>query len=150
MIRMDVAMGVMACAVTGFLACGAGPAKQTHGGPMKTVELDTGAPALYRAIRPAGTAPVPAGYDEAERRFDQAVAHYEAGRWLEAAEGFVAAADATPRGGPHENTLAADRTAAYRNALSAWRMAGDLDAARAALAPRLEADPECRPHVDLP
>jgi hypothetical protein len=117
---------------------------------MNTEELDQMPYGLYRTARPAGSEPVPEGYEVAEGHFEAAVQAYEAERWLEAAEGFVAAADATPRGGPHGSTLAANRTAAYRNAVSAWKMARDTESARRALGPRLADDIECQPHVKLP
>lgn len=111
---------------------------------MDVVALSPAPFGLYAMTKPAGSDPVPAAYDEAERRFAAAREAYENTRYLEAARGFLSAAAVLPRGpGPHASTLAADRSAAYRNAASSWVMAGAAGEARAALQPLQSADPEC-------
>lgn len=131
-------------AVVAVGACSGPRAHGRGGGPVDASVFRPGPYGLYEMVRPAGSDPVPEGYDEAERRFEAGRVHYDAGRWIEAARAFLHAADALPRNPLHHaTTLAADRTACYRNATSAFLMAGARDEGRRALEPLVASDAEC-------
>ena len=134
---------VTLAALAGCSAAAGGPAT----GGEDAVNLTTLAPvpyALYDLVPPAGWDPVPLSWEPARARFDAARAAYEAEDYRAAARGFLECAALLPRGpGPHAATLASDRAAAYRNAASAWTLAGATAEARAALEPLIADDPEC-------
>ncbi|MBP7126379.1 hypothetical protein KBD49_08445 [Myxococcota bacterium] len=99
---------------------------------------------LYEMTRPAGSDPVPEGFQEAERIFEAARKDYEAGRWMEAARRFLQAAKVLPRQPPfHRDTVAAGRVACYRNATSAFLMANAGEEARQVLEALVVEDPAC-------
>ena len=100
---------------------------------------------LFHLIPPSGSAPVPSPFGEAEDSFTQAQCDYEAGRYSEAARGFLAAAETLKldRGEIYWETFAANRMWAYRNAVYSWMMLDSLNEARAALEKAIAADSIC-------
>jgi len=99
---------------------------------------------LYEMTRPAGSEPAPPEYEESRRLFETARQKYEKGQYVEAARGFIDAARVLPRDSEsHASTLAADRAACYRNAVSAYILANAGDEARRELIPLIKKDPAC-------
>jgi hypothetical protein len=100
--------------------------------------------ALYLLYAPAGGEP-PAEHVACERRFDSATNLYEMGRYTDAASQFMEAAAALPAAPDHFHamTFATNRLLAYKNAASAWAMAGTPEAIAAALTPLVESAPGC-------
>ena len=99
---------------------------------------------------------IPTGSDEDAREmderfaafraaFDRAVALYDEKEYESAAEAFIAAAPVilVERGHWAWEIMARNRWNAYRNAQLAWRRAGRLDKARAALTAAAESDSLC-------
>jgi hypothetical protein len=106
---------------------------------------------LYDLVRPLGSWPVPAAFDEAAAVDARARAAYAAADYRLAADLFMAVAS-TLRGEPsqpHAETLAADRVLAYENAAAAWAMVDALDVARTALRGAADADPACAAAIRL-
>ena len=91
--------------------------------------------------------PLPEDLLTAEAQFHRAEAAYDAGRFPEAASGFLAAAQ-TLRIGQRTarasivDTYFGNRRFCYYNAASAFSAAGDIEGGRAALAAAARADPE--------
>jgi hypothetical protein len=100
---------------------------------------------LYSLVRPGGSKPVPAVFDEAEAAFERGRIAYEEKAYRAAAEAFMDAARRLriARGEPYWETFVADRMWSYRNAASAWAMADALDEARRALGAAIEEDADC-------
>lgn len=100
--------------------------------------------ALYLLYAPAGGDPPPE-HVACDRLFGSATNLYEMGRYADAASQFMEAAATLPATPDHFHamTFATNRLLAYKNAASAWAMAGTPEAIGAALTPLVEADPGC-------
>lgn len=99
--------------------------------------------ALLQLIPPRGSDPLPSELATAEAQFARATADYEAGRFAEAARGFLEAARTLRLGGPYADGFTGNRRYCYRNAASAFSAAGDIAGGRAALAAAAQDDPAC-------
>ncbi len=100
---------------------------------------------LFDLVRPAGSRPIPAVFEEAAALDRRARAAYAAGDYRRSAAVFMDVA-ATLRGEPdgfYAGTLRTDRALAYENAALAWLMADAADEARQALGQAAAADPAC-------
>jgi hypothetical protein len=98
---------------------------------------------LLQLIPPRGSEPLPPELSEAEALFARAKADYEARRFAEAAQGFLAAARALRLEGPYADGFTGNRRFCYRNAASAFSAAGDVAGGRAALAAAAREDAAC-------
>jgi hypothetical protein len=98
---------------------------------------------LLQLIPPRGSEPLPPELSQAEALFARAKADYEAGRFPEAAGGFLAAAHALLLEGPYADGFTGNRRFCYRNAASAFSAAGDIAGGRAAMAAAAQEDPAC-------
>lgn len=99
--------------------------------------------ALLQLIPPRGSDPLPPELVTAEAQFSRATADYEAGRYADAARGFLEAARALRLGGPYADGFTGNRRYCYRNAASAFSAAGNIAGGRAALAAAAQEDPTC-------
>lgn len=104
-----------------------------------------GAASLYAWPEPRGSEPLPPAFARASARFHGAALAFDAGRYLDAANGFFGAADAVPKGASefYATGFTAAREAAYRNAAIAFESADRRDLARTAFARALESDLAC-------
>jgi hypothetical protein len=84
---------------------------------------------LLQLIPPRGSDPLPPELATAEAQFTRATANYEAGRFAEAARGFLEAARALRLGGPYADGFTGNRRYCYRNAASALAAAAQEDPA---------------------
>src|SRR5512140_3517785 len=87
------------------------------------------------------TTPVPAGYADAEREFAGALARYADRAFIEAARGFLVAAQHLEFGGAYAEVFRRDRVLAYENAAISYQQADAVDEARRELAQRARRDP---------
>lgn len=108
--------------------------------------------AIYDLVPPPATTvegravPPPPAFAAARPRFQAACAAYAATRYADAARGFLDAARIL-RASPAAPTLAAARTAAYRNAAHALQLAAGSAAAARVMEPLMAEDPPCAPSI---
>jgi tetratricopeptide (TPR) repeat protein len=113
----------------------------THAGARRHDAQTAGRPAPAHPT--ARLRPAPPELAMAEAQFARATADYEAGRFTDAARGFLEAARALRLGGPYADGFTGNRRYCYRNAASAFSAAGDIAGGRAALAAAAREDPTC-------
>jgi hypothetical protein len=126
-----VALGLSAA-----LGCGAPPPEHIA---MKPRQPDV----LLELIPPTSSEPLPPALATGEALFAQARADYQARRYAEAAQGFLAAARALRIEGRLADSFTGNRRFCYRNAAAAFSAAGDITGGREALAAAALEDPAC-------
>ena len=98
---------------------------------------------LLELIPPMSSEPLPPALATGEALFAQARADYQARRYAEAAQSFLAAARALRIEGRLADSFTGNRRFCYRNAAAAFSAAGDITGGRAALAAAALEDPDC-------
>ena len=89
------------------------------------------------------TMPLPAGYADAEKAFAEAATRFTDHAFVEAARGFLAAAQELELGGTYADVFRRDRVLAYENAAIAYQEANAPDEARVEFTQRARRDPAC-------
>jgi hypothetical protein len=89
--------------------------------------------------------PLPEAFVNGERAFAEARAAYDRGEYLQAASGFMTAAETlrVREGEPFWEIARRNRVWCYRNAAYSWAMANALDKLRPAIEAAIKSDPWC-------
>lgn len=142
------------CLTMAISACNLLPATKMNSELPHPVYGECSAPVIYEPLYvPPPTniegrdVPFPPGHVDALKAFAEAVARFNEHAYLEAARGFLAAAQLFELDGPYAPMFRGKRVTAYENAAIAYEEADALDEARQEFRQRAHRDLSCA--VDL-